>query len=75
LPYPSQILPDRLGLPRVDRAAFPAGLDPDFHPDLYPARPFILIQIVTDNTRTVHYRLSIKALFPLARDPSFWRFN
>jgi hypothetical protein len=62
---PSQILPDRLGLPRVDRAAFRAGLDPDFHPDLYLARPFILIQIVTDNTRTVHYRTRYTGLFTL----------
>jgi hypothetical protein len=71
LHYPCQVLLQCLALARVPRAPLPAGLDPDFDSHLHPARPFILIQIVTDNARTVHYRAFIYALFYLVRYSSF----
>ena len=53
------------------RAPFLTGFHPDFDSHLHPARPFILIQIVTDNARTVHYQASIYGSFYLVRCPSF----
>jgi hypothetical protein len=51
-----EYLPEHLGLRRVDCLSARARYHPDLVPDFNPARPFTFTYIVTDNTRTVHFK-------------------
>jgi hypothetical protein len=62
-----EYLPEHLGLRVVNRLRAGARYHPDLVPDLYPARPFTFIYIVTDNTRAVHFRWLRIPVFLLLR--------